>query len=90
MGRAAERAETWRGENPVPSNGIQVPVTLGKMDMWLIGQIGGELAMCIMGTGVFDRWVSLLILGEKEEGEAVGVNVGLKPLFLASLRIRVL
>lgn len=42
------------------------------MDMWLIGQIGGELAMCIMGTGVFDRWVSLLILGEKEEGEAAG------------------
>lgn len=43
-----------------------------------------------MGTGAFDRWVSLLILvlGEEEEGETVGVKVGLKPLFLASLRTR--
>lgn len=45
-----------------------------------------------MGTGAFDCWVSLLILvlGEEEEGETVGVKVNLKPLFLASLRTRVL
>lgn len=51
-----------------------------------------ELAACVMGTGVFDGWVSLLILvlGEEEEGETLGLKVGLKPLFLASLRIRVL